>query len=244
MLKLRIPVVALAAFLLVQTPSNHAQATPFEVGQFGTFSQDSWGTLGSAASSLLVNSFFTVYLNGVEIGISGIGGNSAIFNTPEAILDYLPTSGSPDALDNDLQDPMSTSAGAFGGNVLALQLDVDFDDANLLGRTSALAFRNLVLSDLDTLSRFHGLTVGQVLAVMNRALGADLSTVSDSSDFDRFDSLARALTESFEAGTPSQFAQDHLQIPPHSVPDPATLALVGLGLGSLSFARRPRVNCG
>jgi hypothetical protein len=33
-----------------------------------TYSQDSWGTLGTAASNVLFNSFFTVYPNGIEIG--------------------------------------------------------------------------------------------------------------------------------------------------------------------------------
>ena len=83
-------------------------------GDVITYSQDPWGTLNTPVASLLADNFFAVFpAGGVEIGLSGAAGNSAFFSSTEAVLDYLSTTGSPDALDADLLDPMSTSAGVF-----------------------------------------------------------------------------------------------------------------------------------
>jgi hypothetical protein len=179
----------------------------WEDGDMVTYNQDSWGTLGTTASNLLANEFFAVYPNGVEIGIIGAGGNSAIFNTPEAVLDYQPTSGSPGPLDNDLQDPTSTSAGAFGGHVLALQLDVDFYDANKLSGTASLEFGDLRVCALTgATATFNGQTVRQVLAGLNLALGDEVNPY----DFEALSTLAQDLSQSFEGGAVSVFAQQHV----------------------------------
>ena len=53
----------------------------FEPGEFITYGQDDWGTQNTPASQLLLNHFFEVYPSGVEIGISGAAGNSAVFTT-------------------------------------------------------------------------------------------------------------------------------------------------------------------
>ena len=39
------------------------------------------------------------------------------------------------SLDSDVADPTSTSSGGFGGEVLALRLNVDFEAAGLIGGT-------------------------------------------------------------------------------------------------------------
>jgi hypothetical protein len=71
-----------------------------------------------------------------------------IFNTPESVLDYLPTSGASGPLDNDLQDPSSTSAGAFGGYVLAMTFNADFNDAGLLAGSADIRFGDLTILNL------------------------------------------------------------------------------------------------
>ncbi|MEO6528816.1 MAG: hypothetical protein ABIP93_19520, partial [Gemmatimonadaceae bacterium] len=140
-------------------------------------------------------------------GLVGAAGNSAIFNTPEAILDFLPMSGTPGSLDRDLQDPnSSTSAGIFGGHVLALQLDVDFADAGRLPGTMALRFgdvRGCALADTSALS---GLTVRELLAALNQALGGGPAAYA----YEQLGNLVRDLSQSFQGGIPSQWAQDHL----------------------------------
>jgi hypothetical protein len=171
-----------------------------------TYNQDSWGTLATTASNLLIDHFFTVYSNGVEIGLVGAAGNSAIFNTPETILDYLPTSGTPDALDNYLQDPMSTSSGAFGGHVLALQLDVDFSDAGHLSGSAPPRFGDLRICGITTTPAYNGLTVREFLAVANQALGGGSALYP----IDDIASLTLNLTTAFEGGSPILFAQQHL----------------------------------
>jgi hypothetical protein len=67
----------------------------------------------------------------------------------------------------------------FGGNVLALQLDVDFSDAGVLGGTSGLAFGDLRMCNFTTLSALNGMTVRQYLALVNTLLGGGTGRVLD-----------------------------------------------------------------
>jgi hypothetical protein len=197
------------------TPSSFAQthlvngACPggWQNGELVTYNQNNWGTIGTTASNLLANHFFTVFTNGVvEIGIAGIAGYSAIFSSANAVIDYAPTTGVPGPLANDLFDPTSTSSGVFGGHVLALQIDVTFTDAGLVSGTAPLQFGDLRVCGLTNTPAFNGLTVRQVLAALNTAIGGGAAPYS----YDELATLAEELTQSFESGVASSFAQAHL----------------------------------
>ena len=68
----------------------------------------------------------------LEVGLVGAAGFSMVFFDAFSVLSYLPAVGPAAALNADLVNPTSSSSGEFGGNVLALRLNVDFSDANLL----------------------------------------------------------------------------------------------------------------
>ena len=241
MLNQRIAVPALAGFLFCMTISGSAQAAPFAVGDFITYSQDNWGTTGTAAAQLLNNSFDAVYPGGAEIGIIGPAGNSALFTSASAVFNFLPASGSPDVLFTDVQDPISTSAGMFAGLALALQFNTDFSDAGVLSGSAGIPFGDLVLVNLATFPNLNGLSVRQFLAVANTCVGGG-SCPSAAAGFDINETaqLADDLSHAFEGGTPTQFAQDHFRIAtaPTPVPEPATLGLLGFGIATLTMIRR------
>jgi hypothetical protein len=218
----------------------------WSVDDYVTYSQDGWGTLGTAATPVLEANFFTVYIGGgVEIGIPGSPGFSMFFASPEAVEDYLPTNGTPSPLDADLLDPTSTSSGLFGGTVLALQLDVDFSDAGYLASQPGAAFGDLVLFDMNAVqvagnltidfSVFEGWSVRQLLAGMNAQIGGgpELHNIDDVWN------LPYLLGLAFEDGAPSAFAQGHLRMPEgRAVPEPSSALLTTLGMLTLGGYRR------
>jgi uncharacterized repeat protein (TIGR01451 family) len=207
-------IVAAAVTSAAPAPEASASVCPpgtagcsWQSGDLVTYNQDNWGTLGTAASDLLRSSSFdSVYPNGMEIGLHGTAGNSVLFTTPDAVLDYLPASGPAAPLDNDRLDPSSTEAGVLGGYALALQLDVDFSDAGHLAGNAGLRFGGLRVCGLTGTLSLNGMTVREVLAAMNGALGGGSTPYS----YDELAALAFDLAQSFESGTVSAFARDHL----------------------------------
>ncbi|AMV40886.1 hypothetical protein VT85_25860 (plasmid) [Planctomyces sp. SH-PL62] len=137
------PITACALTGLVLLAASGRAMADFLPGQFITHSQESWGGAPAPgnAAQLLMDRFDFVYPTGsVEVGVGGPGGFSAIFTSGPAVLDYLPASGGPDPLNQDLLDPTSTSSGVLGGQVLALRLNVDFNKAGyLVGRMIAIS---------------------------------------------------------------------------------------------------------
>src|SRR5258708_29803413 len=101
------------------------------------------------------------------------------FSRAAGVKTYLPGSGTPASLNACLTDPTSTSAGVFGGQVLALQINNDFSAAGVIGTKSigGLFVCNTVFTAIN------GKTISQVLALANTALGNSGSpsgmTVSD-----------------------------------------------------------------
>ena len=177
-------------------------------GDVITYSQEHWGgdPATEPAAALVVANFMGFYGGGVEVGFSGNAGFSMVFTSPRAILNYLPASSSPYALNADLVDPNSTSSGLFGGYVLALQLNVDFADAGYLSTTTGLKFGDLRVCGLSTTPAYNGLTIRQLLVELSNALGV-FQTVYDYGDLA---ALTGDVTAAFESGIVSTFAQQHL----------------------------------
>lgn len=179
----------------------------WEMGDMVTYPQASWGDGAAAGGALLFANYDTVYPTGVvEVGIPGLTGFSMRFFDALAAINYLPAVGLPNALTADLVDPTSSSSGDFGGNVLALQFNVDFSDDDLLGGGANLAFGDLKLCAFPTLPALNGTTVRQFLATANTLLGGG----SANNSINDLAPVLAALNGAFDGGTVSTFAQDHL----------------------------------
>lgn len=168
--------------LTATAAANIDNADAFGPGDYCSFSQGGLG--GSGAPYLLLASYFpTLYPNGVEVGIPGDGGTSMKFTSSLAVKNYLPAGGTPNKLTADLTNPTSSSSGVFGGQVLALKLNIALSDG---GATPAELGALYYVNPGDALS---GYTVRQILAAAETALGggplptgytyASLSTLCD-----------------------------------------------------------------
>jgi len=133
-------------------------------------------------------------------------------------------------------NPILTSSGAFGSEVLGLRFNVDFSDAGLLPGTSGLKFGDLLLENFSTEPVFNGLTVRQFLADVNTLLGGGSSafTIAD------LGSTVGDLNAAFSAGNPSVFAQAHLVAPTSAsnVPEPSSWLLMIPAVFGLGWSRR------
>ena len=75
-----------------------------------------------------------------------------------------------------------------------------------LGGSSQLRFPDLRRCGVSDTPLLNGLTVRGVLAVLNEAIDGGNSPY----DYEQLAAVAESLTQSFEGGTPSPFAQQHL----------------------------------
>jgi hypothetical protein len=134
-----------------------------------TFTQGGWGSKpsGNNPGQLLKSNFASVYPGGVEVGIPGAAGFSLRFTSASGIENFLPSGSTPGALNADATNPTSpTSAGVLAGQVLALQLNVDFSAAGV----TPVSLGNLKLCNTGN-PALDGETVSDVLAAANHALG-------------------------------------------------------------------------
>jgi hypothetical protein len=178
-------------------------------GDLITHTQSSWGSAPSPIADLLFDNFNSVYLssNGLlEVGIPGSAGFSIAFTNGGDVLNYLPATGAIGVLTSDLLDPSSSSSGAFGGEVVALKINVDYADSGLLPGATGLVSGNLTLCGLASTPSLNGLLVRQFLGVANTVLGGGSASVS----LQDAHTVATELTLSFDGGTVSPFAQAHL----------------------------------
>lgn len=171
--------------------------TDLKPGDFTGFTQGGWGAVphGNNPGTVLHGYFATVFPSGVEIGVGGTG-FSLKFTSAAAVTAFLPQGGTPAALTADLVNPTSSSAGVFGGQVLALRLNAAFSQAGVTqGAGGALGGLKLT----GTGTSLDGQTVNQLLAVAESALGggalpADY-TIANLND------LVTRLNEAFDNGT-------------------------------------------
>jgi hypothetical protein len=212
--------------------------TAWHAGDLTTYGEGIWGgTPGTdGGATLLVAEFDTVYASMGGVIVGSPSRFTMVFTDATSVLSYLPSIGTYAPLNSSVSNPITTVSGAFGGDVLSLEFNVDFSDAGFLPGTSGLRFGDLVLTGFSsTLPQLDGLTVRQFLGDMNTLLsgGSSIVTISD------LGSVVSDVNASFSSGMPSQFAQDHLVAPSSSapVPEPSSSVLWGSGLLGLAAIR-------
>jgi hypothetical protein len=112
---------------------------------YTTYTQGGWGATpnGKNAGALLTTNFSRVYTGGSVV----IGGTYKLtFTSACAIEGFLPQGGTPGTLTQSASNPTLSAAKVFAGQVLALQLSVDFSNAGIT--KTGLAARTLVSGKL------------------------------------------------------------------------------------------------
>jgi hypothetical protein len=88
--------------------------------------------------TLLVADLDAVYESEGGVIVGSPSNFTMIFTDTASILAYQPSIGPYAALDSSALNPISTSAGAFGGDVLALEFNLDFSEAGFLPAASGI----------------------------------------------------------------------------------------------------------
>jgi hypothetical protein len=98
---------------------------------------------------------------------------SAVWMSPDGVQAFLPAGGTAGMLTADARDPLATSAGVLGGQILALRLNVGFSCSGAFvaaGLSPAIScYGEFVIP--ASCGKFAGLTVDQFLAVADQAVG-------------------------------------------------------------------------
>ena len=201
---------AVLAIVFSAAVNNRAQAA-FADGDFVTHEQGIWGGAPSGTNppALVMAHYATIYPTGtLQVGIPGAAGNSIRFSGPSEVLLYLPGIGPASTLLIDHVNPLVTEAGAYGGEAVALTLNIDFSAAGPTLGALGIPFGDLRLYNLTETPLLNGLTVREVLATVNTVLGGGIASYGVAELYP----LANELNFSFGGGMVNQFAQEHLRV--------------------------------
>jgi len=163
---------------------------------------------GNQAHNILTRNFDTVYgaSGRVQVGLAcAVNRFDMNFTSPAAIQNYLPAGGKAGVLDACLSNPSSSHSGNLGGEVLALELNVDFSAAGFT-QGSGGPFGSLNLCGSGT--SLDGMSISEILAAANQALGN--GGMPAGLDANTLRNLLHQLNESFDDCHPHGFAQMHL----------------------------------
>ncbi len=174
---------------------------PWQTGDAFTRTQAAWND--STSWYAAYDSVYASTFGEVEVGIPGTAGFSMRFSAPDFVSEFFIQSGLPAALTADLFDPTSSSSRGFGGEALALRLNLDFSAAGALG--GSVTFGTLRLCAMSDAS-LNNKTVNEVMGIANTLLGGG----SNGYGIVAIADLVGDLNISFIDGVPSTFAQEHL----------------------------------
>ncbi len=142
-------------------------------GDFRTQTQGGWGSSpnGDNPGRYLHDNFDKAFPNGVRVGLV----KTLRFTTAQAITDFLPSGGKPEALVRTEINPKK-GGNNLAAQTLALTLSVGFDRSD-----SSFGASSSLLKDLEINSgKFKGWTVEQLLWEANKVLGGTSSSYTPS----------------------------------------------------------------
>ncbi len=161
-----------------------------QTGDYVTYTQGGWGASpsGNNPGTLLKNNFSKVYPGGSVV----IGGTKKLtFTSATAIASFLPQGGTPGVFGASATNPTSSAAGEFAGQVLALQLSVDFSNKGITpGGLANLKLNSGALS---------GQTIAQVLALANSVIGG--GSLPSGLTLSGLNDIVNTINNNFDGGT-------------------------------------------
>ena len=162
---------------------------PCDLSGYVTYTQGGWGSPSNSRPGKLRDLYFnTVFPSGLVVGSN----YTLTLTNAAAVMNFLPQGGTTGAFNMNYVDPISTSAGVLGGQIVALKLNVMFNAAGYLG-TNPVLLGDLVIKT----GPFTGWTVNQFLAFAEQAIGGG---ALNGYTFDQINETAMAINENFDNG--------------------------------------------
>jgi len=189
----------LLSVMLIFSMTAYAQYDPCEipVGVYCSRTQGGWGApcAGNNAGCLLRNNFATVFPAGLTIG----GTFTMHFDSSGAIREYLPAGETAGVLTANLNNPLTSPAGVFGGQVTALAINVAFSDAGVGDFNPNLG--NLIIPNgvHSPAGPFAGWTVYQILALANDVLGGNTGALPGGISLTDLNSVVDGINNNFDS---------------------------------------------
>ncbi|MBF02842.1 MAG: hypothetical protein CMP76_06050 [Flavobacterium sp.] len=159
---------------------------------FKTFTIGGWGTNchGQNPGCYRDATFDLAFPNGLTIGC---GENQLVFNSSQAINDFLPSGSTPRALeDGILVNPGRTYKNVLAAQLVGVTLAMGFDEYDEDFSLSSQYFGNLVITE----GVFEGMTVYDFLETANSIIGG----CSTGYSFSDLNATATAINENFDGG--------------------------------------------
>jgi len=163
-----------------------------------TQTQGGWGTNcnGNNPGCLRDNNFAAAFPSGLTVG----GTFTIHFSTSAAVNAFLPAGGTGASLTSNHNNPTTTEAGVFAGQVASLALSLGFSNAHVSGFCSlgSLYYKSAYPWNQDP---FVGMTVQELFDLANDVLGGDLSGLPVGTSLSNLNDVITAINENFDNGT-------------------------------------------
>jgi len=163
--------------------------------QYTTYTPGGWGAPpnGNNVASLLKAKFSSVYPSGLTVG----GTYTIKLTSALAVQNFLPSGGTPAVLKHNYTNPLSTEAGEFASQVIALKCNVDFSNAGYIKP-------GLPSLTIAAGHKLAGYTVTQVLTLANKVLGGNTSALPVGCTLSDLMTVMDSINNDFDNGTQNQ----------------------------------------
>ncbi len=179
-----------------------AQYDPCNIppGIYRTQTQGGWSAVchGNNPGCVRDDNFDAVFPAGLTVGRTF----TIHLTTSAAVPDFLPEGGTPSVLTSNHTDPVSTEAGVFGGQVVALAISLGFSDYGVPG-FGDLGSLHIPTGLHTPWGPFAGYTVRQVFDLANVVLGGDSTMLPGGISISDLNDVVDSINNDFVDGDQS-----------------------------------------